>query len=86
MSETSKITIRIESALKKEAENIFRESGLSATDAVKLFYQYVSQKKKIPFNIKIPNKTTVKTFTDTDSGKNLIKCENAEDMFRKLGI
>ncbi|MGE0087680.1 MAG: type II toxin-antitoxin system RelB/DinJ family antitoxin [Desulfococcaceae bacterium] len=86
MSETSKITVRIDSALKKEAENVFRESGLSASDAVKLFYQHVSQKKKIPFNIKTPNNTTVKIFTDTDSGKNLVKCENAEDMFRKMEI
>lgn len=46
MSETSKITVRIDSSLKKEAESVFRESGLSASDAVKLFYQHVSQKKR----------------------------------------
>lgn len=32
------------------------------------------------------NAVTRKTFQDTDKGKNLIKCKNADDMFKKLGI
>jgi len=35
---------------------------------------------------KIPNKTTLQTFKDTDAGKNIIKCKNVDDMFNKLGI
>jgi antitoxin component of RelBE/YafQ-DinJ toxin-antitoxin module len=38
------------------------------------------------FNIKVPNKTTIDTFTAADSGQDVVKCENAENMFAKLGI
>ena len=34
----------------------------------------------------IPNETTCKTFEDTDAERNLIVCEDAKDMFDKLGI
>ncbi len=34
----------------------------------------------------IPNETTLQTFMDTDEGKNLNICKDAEDMFNKLGI
>ena len=35
-------------------------------------------------NVVIPNKTTEKVFKDTDAKKNLIRCEDADDMFDKL--
>ncbi|MCF8106910.1 MAG: type II toxin-antitoxin system RelB/DinJ family antitoxin, partial [Desulfohalobiaceae bacterium] len=42
--------------------------------------------KGLPFDIAIPNKTTLKTFSDTDAGRDLIICKDADDMFKKLGI
>lgn len=54
------------------------------------YHLYVMEKVRrglnIPFDIEIPNKTTIKTFKDTDAGRNLVECKNAEDMFNKLGI
>jgi DNA-damage-inducible protein J len=40
----------------------------------------------LPFDMVIPDETTVKTFDETDSGRNLVVCEDADDMFKKLGI
>lgn len=34
----------------------------------------------------VPNETTLQTFKDTDEGKNLNVCKNADDMFNRLGI
>jgi DNA-damage-inducible protein J len=65
---------------------VTRALGLSASEAINLFYQQVKLRKNIPFDIEIPNKTTIKTFRDTDAGRNLVECKNAEDMFNKLGI
>lgn len=86
MMEQASISVRIESALKAEAEGIFRELGISITEAISLFYQYVKKNKDLPFEIHTPNKTTLKTFQDTDAGRNIVRCKNAEEMFEKLGI
>ena len=40
----------------------------------------------IQFLFVIPNETTRKTMDDTDAGRNLILCKDADDMFKKLGI
>lgn len=40
----------------------------------------------IPFEVKILNKTTLKTFADTDKKCNLVHSKNAKEMFDKLGI
>lgn len=86
MSKTEMIRARIEPDLKNEVEKIFSELGLSPTTAINMFYRQVKLLKGLPFTIRIPNETTIETFKDTDAGKNLILCEDAEDMFNKLGI
>lgn len=46
----------------------------------------VELRKGLPFDIAITNETKSQTFNDTDAGRNLIDCEDADDMFKKLGI
>ena len=86
MSKTEMIRARIEPDLKKDVESIFSELGLTPTTAISIFYRQVKLLKGLPFNVRIPNKTTIQTFKDTDAGKNLIHCEDAKDMFKKLEI
>ena len=77
---------RIEPDLKNKAEQVFRDLGLTATQAITLFYKQVELRKGLPFDVVIPNETTRRTFSDTDAGRNLVVCKDADDMFRKLGI
>ena len=86
MSKTSTIRARMEPDLKNKAEKVFHKLGLTATQAITLFYKQVELRKGLPFDVVIPNKTTQKTFDETDAGKNLVVCKNSKDMFRKLGI
>ncbi len=86
MPKSEMIRARIEPALKKDVESIFKKLGLSTTEAISLFYHQVKLWKGLPFEVRIPNETTLKTFRDTDNGNNLVDCEDAEDMFSKLGI
>ncbi len=86
MSRTATIRARVQPDLKDKAEDVFRKLGLTTTQAITLFYKQVELRNGLPFDVAIPNETTRRTFADTDAGRNLVVCENAEDMFRKLGI
>ena len=86
MPKTEMIRARIEPNLKQDVENIFKGLGLTTTEAISLFYHQVKLWKGLPFEVRLPNSTTIQTFRDTDAGKNLVHCEDAEDMFNKLGI
>ena len=86
MSKTATIRARIEPELKADVETLFKRLGLSTTEAINLFYRQVKLRNGLPFNVVIPNKTTEKVFQDTDTHRNLIRCEDADDMFQKLGI
>ncbi len=86
MSKTATIRARIEPGLKSKAENLFHKLGLTTTQAITMFYRQATLRKGLPFDVVIPNETTKKTFEATDSGRGLIVCKNADDMFKKLGI
>ncbi len=86
MNKSSTIRARIEPDLKEKAEHIFRKLGLTTTQAITLFYKQVELRNGLPFDVVIPNETTLRTFEDTDAGRNLVVCVDADDMFKKLGI
>ena len=86
MLKTATVRARIEPRLKRQTETLFRKLGLSTTQAITIFYRQVGLRKGLPFDIVSPNKTTQKTFENTDAGRDLVICKDADDMFRKLGI
>jgi DNA-damage-inducible protein J len=86
MSKTAMVRARVEPMLKHRAEGVFHRLGLNATQAISLFYRQVEFRNGLPFDIVIPKEKTKRTFRATDAGRDLVACEDAEDMFRKLGI
>ncbi len=69
MHKSSTVNTRINPALKNKAEAIFNKIGLSSAEAVRLFYTQVCLHKGLPFEIKIPNKTTERAMQEADLGK-----------------
>ena len=63
------VNIRIDDELKKEAEMIFNELGLTPTTAITLFYKQVVRTYSIPFEIKldVPNKVTMDAINEVES-------------------
>lgn len=86
MTKSAMIRARVDPSLKEEAENVFEALGLSATQAITLFYQQVKWYRGLPFEVRVPNEVTLKTFEETDAGQNLVRFEDAQDMFAHLGI
>ncbi len=86
MSKSAMVRARVEPKLKNQAETIFHRLGLNATQAITMFYKQVELRDGLPFDVVIPTATTKRTFKTTDAERDLVVCENADDMFDKLGI
>ena len=86
MSKTAMVRARLEPVLKDHAEHVFQRLGLNATQAITIFYRQVELRDGLPFDVVVPTPTTKRTFEDSEAGRNLVVCEDADDMFRKLGI
>jgi DNA-damage-inducible protein J len=86
MPKTAMIHARTEKELKTEVEGILRTLGLSTTEVINILFNQIRLRKGLPFPIEIPNTETLKTFRDSEAGKGLVECEDADDMFRKLGV
>jgi DNA-damage-inducible protein J len=86
MSKTAMIRARIEPEIKEKAEAILAKLGISASDAIGIFYAQIAMQRRIPFDVALPNRKTRKTLEDTRRGKNLVHSETKEEMFKKLGL
>ena len=80
------VRARIEPKLKKHAEEIFQQLGLSVTQAITLFYKQVEVRNGLPFHVVIPTSKTLETFETTDADKDMVVCKDVDEMFDKLGI
>ncbi|MDA8172220.1 MAG: type II toxin-antitoxin system RelB/DinJ family antitoxin [Nitrospiraceae bacterium] len=86
MAKTAMITTRVDPGLKTDAEKVLRKLGISTAEAINLFLSQVRLRKGLPFDVKIPNKATLKAMKDAEERRDITESEDAEDMFRKLGI
>ncbi len=85
MAKTQTIHARVAPDLKAEVERILKKLGMNTTDAINLYFNQIKLKKGLPFEIKIPNKTTLETFKKTDKGEELTSYNSLEEFFEKMG-
>lgn len=86
MAKTATVRARIEPTVKDKAERVFSALGLSATDAIRLFYHQVDLHQGLPFQLEVPNDLTAQTMDDTDAGRNLVTCSDADELFAELDM
>ena len=86
MIKTAMVRARVEPELKNQAESVFHRLGLNATQAITIFYRQVELRDGLPFDVVVPTMTTKRTFEASEAGRDLVVCQDADDMFRKLGI
>jgi len=83
---TQTLTIHIDPTLKQNAERVFKQLGLSASQAVNLFYQQVQLRQSLPFESKkMPNEITIKALNDAEAFDGA-RFENTDKLFEDLGI
>lgn len=86
MAKTETIRVRVEPEVKKAAEAVFAKLGLSASEAVTLFYRRVEMERGIPFELKIPNRETVKALEQVRARKGLKTYNSIADFRKSLGL
>ena len=78
MTKSEMIRARVEPELKQEAETVFSKLGLSATQAITLFYKQVTLQQGLPFAVKIPNAETREALQNAYDGEDLTEYESLE--------
>ncbi|MEK6681955.1 MAG: type II toxin-antitoxin system RelB/DinJ family antitoxin [Nitrospirota bacterium] len=84
MAKTGMIRARTEPGLKSNVERILKKLGITSTEAINLFYRQIQLRKGLPFDVRIPNKTTMETFKKTDAGAELNTYETLEEFIQKM--
>ena len=86
MAKTEVVRARINPELKRNVEVLLSKLGLTTTQAITLFFQQMELRNGLPFPVELPNEETQDVFEKTDRGEELVECEDADDMFKKLNI
>ena len=58
MAQTSMLHVRIDDELKAQGNSVLEAIGLSAADAVRLFYKRIVAEQAVPLELKVPNAAT----------------------------
>ena len=80
MAKTETIRARVEPDLKVQAERVLRELGLSATEAITLFYKQVVLRQGVPFDVSIPNAETVEALRQAQVPDELTEYSSLDDL------
>jgi DNA-damage-inducible protein J len=79
------VHIRVDEKVKEKAAKTLAAMGMSVSDAVRMLLVRVAAEKALPFEVKVPNATTVKAMKAADRGEGKrFKAANA--LLRDLGI
>ena len=85
-SQTSMLHIRIDDDTKVQAQQALKAMGMSVSDAVRIFLTRVIAEQAIPFDVRVPNTTTLAAISEADELIQAKKArfETVEDLFNDL--
>ena len=84
MAKTETVRARVEPGLKHEAETVLRRLGLTATEAITLFYRQLTLRQGLPFDVKIPNAETLEAMQQARDREGLTEWPDADKLFSSV--
>ena len=63
------VRARIDMATKERATDALEAMGLSVSDAIRLLMLRIADEKRLPFEVKVPNTTTLRAMAELEAGK-----------------
>ncbi len=86
MQEQELINISVESDIKIAAEEIFKQFGMTKSEAVEFFYFEVAKTKDIPFVQRNFNQDTVTAIEEVEEKDNLTNYESFAQLRQDLDV
>ena len=84
MAKTATVRARVEPHLKEQAESVLQALGLNPTAAITLYYEQIVRRGGIPFDLALPNATTRVAMRQAESGDDVVRAKDADDLLAKL--
>lgn len=82
-TETAMIHVRVDSTLKMKASRTLSKMGLSMSDAVRLLLTRIEADQALPFDVRVPNATTLAAMKAGDRGE-VTSFASIEDLMADL--
>ncbi|CAK7192692.1 Antitoxin DinJ [Commensalibacter sp. Nvir] len=79
------LQIRIDEDLKEQAQQVANDLGMDLTAAVRIFLKQMVYTRGLPFEVKIPNATTIKAMKEVEKG-NLKPFNDLDALCKELDI
>lgn len=80
------LSITLDSPLTEEVQGILKSQGLSLSEAIRLFFEQIQQRKRLPFALpKTPNVKTRQALEEAEAGQGEV-FETVAELYRDLGL
>lgn len=68
------VSVRVDDIVKKNAEAVCKEIGISLSAAINIYLRRIGWERKIPFELsaEIPNAETLTAMAEVEKGENLV--------------
>ena len=85
MSKTS-MSIRLDSEIKEQAQQVFNHLGMDMTTAINIFLRQAIQYQGLPFDVRLDeNRKLLQVLTDLDQNRNISQSfESVSDLMEDL--
>ena len=83
MNKSAVISAKVDLALKRNAERIFKTLGMTPAQAITIFYKQVELQHGLPFS-EIPNAETMQALEDAHKRQNLETFNTIDDLIKDL--
>ena len=85
MAKTAMTHARLTPEVKRQAEIILKELGMSISAAQEIFYRQIIATHGIPFDLRLPNAKTIQAMEEARKGKGK-KYGSVKELFNDLGL
>ena len=88
MAKSANLYARIEPDVKEQAEAILNALGISASNAITMFYKQIILKKGIPFDVRLPEQPLDISLMTSDmkAGRTIPAAEVFADIRKEYGV